>query len=83
MVGEHFASPIPSSSTVALPIFMVASPPTGTTFHQPSFTARAKFAGGNAAAGSASAIPSALPIAADPVLAHAAKVAPTKLPTVN
>jgi hypothetical protein len=82
MVGDYFASPIPSSSTVALPMFMVASPPTETTFHEPTFTVREKFSGGNAAAGSASAT-SALPIAADPVLAHAAKVAPTKLPTVN
>jgi hypothetical protein len=46
MVGDYFSVSIPPGSNVAVPVFMVASPPTGATFHQPTFAVLEDIAGG-------------------------------------
>jgi hypothetical protein len=65
MVGDYFSTSIPPGSSVAVPVFAVAAPPSGSTFDEATFAVREDIAG----VGRKTAPGAEIALASDPALA--------------
>lgn len=73
MVGDYFSTSIPPGSTVAVPVFMVATAPSGGLFHESTFAVREDIAGGSRTGAAEVAL------GTEPAVASAAHLGPAEV----